>query len=419
MPKKHNLETTTQLVFLIIIYFSAIIHYYIVNTTMLIEIILVINIMLYFMTYRFIGSIELTEPKRNYLIVLLPLSSITTIIYGILLGGRFQGETYRTLTLTLLLFSIMLLKLDYSKILKYILFICKITVFLNIIEIVYINIIIAGNFDNHILSGMFLTYFEEKESYFQLIRFPLSDYFYIRPFGMLISPNRSSFIFCIGLLILYFIKNGYLHQKNIKSNYTITIWALIFLLSTLSSGGTTSLILSVIIFSAIIMHNGYLLFYLICPLLIITTIYSTVQYYISHDAYWIPFLMDFEAFINLSPVTLLFGIGFDNKAYTLLSEFGFSAEHFFLRFLAQIGIILSFINLIIWCCVFYIPKINKVDILIIISMLIMVAHYDILSSPFIIYAMSFIILSNQRIKAKGDVSSIGFGKYSRLKYFNC
>jgi len=373
---------------IIILFFANIINYYLISTTFLVEF---ISISLFSYGY-FIQGNKFT--KAIYLQLFFLFFLIFVLILSILQSngtiGSLGKETYRSFSILFFFIPLFLIDLSYEKTFKCILLLCKLCLIYTIYELVYINIISPGNIGGLIFGDAILDFYSNNDVSPYLL--PQGGYVipFIRPFGVFLQPQKSTFIFSFAIIVLYILKNDFSTQK------TSDKWYYLFLIGSILAGGKTALLCNLLLFTIIklqffkrIVSYKQIVLLLVIILSFFPFIFFCLHYLNSSDGTALALNKEILAYSNISFSNVLFGLGFiESKQFEML---GFSGESFIFRILAQVGVI-NFILIIAFSLIVFKNKNIKVSLMLLCLFFFMTIHYAILNIYFYIFIISFILM---------------------------
>lgn len=373
-------------IIIILFFFSTIINFYVFPSFFFVELISLLII--------FYGSLvqKHTFKTEVYLALSLFLFLLSLCAYSIIKGDfaldGFAKETYRFFSITLLFASFYFIKLPFLEIFKLLLFLCKFYVLYNLYEFLYINVINTGDIDGLIFGRGIQDYYNSADSSYMRQQ---SEYIipFIRPFGIFFQPQKSAFIFPLGILILY-VSDHYNYV--VKKKY---LWYFLFLISTLITGAKTALLSSILALLIISINFfkrfisiGQFVQILIFIILFLFMFLRIVEFSDSSHSTSVALSKDFNAFFNLDTLNILFGSGFLNN--TTMTGLGFPGEVFIIRILLQLGVINSIIIAIFSIRVFLF-NINKIIIIVLSLVFFMTIHYAVLNISFFLFVIALIL----------------------------
>jgi hypothetical protein len=369
----------------LVYFFSNIINYYILRSTYFVEF---FSIFLIF--YGFF--IQKNTVNKDILIsFFLSITVLAVCLINIIrVGGEFDDtakETYRFFSVSFVFLSFFTVKIPYRELFKFILLLCKLYVFYNIYEIVYLNLISPGNIEGLVFGTGILDFYKNdvKSAYF----LPQGEFLipFIRPFGMWFQPQKSAFIFPIAIIVLY-IYNKYFEK--VKNKY---VWDIIFILSALITGSKTALLAIIILYVIInisppkrkISFKQFIVYGFVIVLIVGIISYIILLSNFSDSVTSASaFTRDLTALLRTNFFNLVFGLGFlDDRKMTLL---GFAGETFIIRIIAQVGIVNFLLCFLLSLRVFF-NKPDKIICMVMILGFYMILHYAVIN----IYLFTFVI----------------------------
>ena len=114
-------------------------------------------------------------------------------------GSGFFNENYRLLTFLLITILLGNSKVDYLVLAKFCLWCCRFHIFFTIFELFYLTIVSFGDFYGVPLVGAAMPEMEQGVGYLKENDNLFS--FGFRPFGLMLQPQKTGFVFVIGALI--------------------------------------------------------------------------------------------------------------------------------------------------------------------------------------------------------------------------
>lgn len=374
------------LIIINILLFTSIINNYLFSTTYLIEL---TSLFIIFYGILLKKMIRVKQSAINSL-AMFSISIIFCLYFSFKVDFEIDGfakETYRLFSFFLIYFALFFVDIQYEKVFRLILQICKLYVFYNLYELIYINLISPGNIEGLIFGKGILNYYNSptETAYFNA-QWELGIPF-IRPFGFCFQPQKSAFIFPIAIIILFVIRN-YFSPSN-------KIWYSIFFISTILTGAKTAILASIFIlivinidFFKVKMTRFQFLKFCAFTILILVSIFFIIYFSNSDHSSSVAIKKDLIGLSNLKLTDILFGAGF--LSAEKLRSMGFSGESFILRLITQLG----FINFSAFALLFialFIKRINKIIILLLVLFIAMTLHYAIINIPLFLFIISLIL----------------------------
>jgi hypothetical protein len=387
---KANFITAVQIVFVIIGLFSTIINGTYFKTSAFIEVLAATNLLLYFLLCR--------ENHLGHFEKILCLFAGTSIIIACYCltktDGHIDGvgkEAYRVLFIPIILLSLSLLSLRIQWVLKVLLCTIWIGIAYEIYEFWILNIAQIG-FEKLPFYNAINSYYgnDVGGQYFKQV----GDFGFIfyRPFGIWLQPQRSSFLFPLGIIVIY-IYDKYFREKPhiLRRNLFILFMAVL----TFIGGGKTALLLSVILITIIaINYKNPLQMIVLCLGVSIALIWFIYNFSFQETINDV--VKDIFAIGNLRIDQILFGLGFTDQVK--LASFSFTTESSLMRLFAQFGMLAFGIITIFAIAIFLTPRLNRIDILLMCFLLFATIHYSVISHHYIMIASSLLLLTNYKLK---------------------
>lgn len=206
----------------------------------------------------------------------------------------------------------------------------------------------------------------------------------IRPFGLMLQPQKSGFVFCVGIILQY-IRNRLSH-----SHFT-NLWYILFVVAIFLTGAKTALLCALVLLIAIKL-NIYLgqkmtrkrlgIYHVIIFVLIGIDIQNIAL--ISSNSARNDVLNDNLCFLNYDIPNILLGIGIPYQKSLLIH--GYICECFEARLLAQVGIV-NFILLLWFLKSFYKTYDKRLNFMLLITLFFMCLHYCVINAYFISFCM--------------------------------
>lgn len=295
----------------------------------------------FFILFRCVnkGKISISNIQINSLFIFLYL--VVILVVSILKGGSqwgfFGKETLRFSSFLFLYFIFLIKEVNREIILKTALVLCQIHVFYTIYELLYINIFNIGNIEGLIFGNAIIDFFKGDESSQYFLQQSELGIPFIRPFGVMLLPQKSGFVFILGYILKY-----RLASEGSKRSY---IWYILFALSTICTGAKTAIVCLFLVIIVLELNvypkikyrkRDFVFFYFLFFLLLELFLYnicdneSVNEHVVVNDVQ-----NDFFALFNMPILNVFFGSGFLND--DILHLYGFICESYLMRFISQIG----------------------------------------------------------------------------------
>lgn len=387
-----KIKKSIYIAYTILIFLAAPLKYYF-PTSIVLEISLLIGLG-FLVIYRF----RYQQETFNYLILSV-FYIVSLFVYGTIIGTQpisFFKENYRFFFFYLIFIVAYLLPLDYRYILRIALWCCIFNVFFTIYELLSLNVFNFGDYNQIFFIGKEISNFEEDSPYLQQQSELIIPF--IRPFGLLLQPQKSAFIPVFGILITYALSKEISHKVLLYS---------LFVLNLIITGGKTAILtgflVSYIILFDVNMKTKIQLwkvyFYFgVFFLLLVFIIFSDtdIQHIVLSDV-----SNDIMGLFNYPISNVLFGVGIPDEAD--LKSHGFICESFLARIVAQCGIINTTILVLLSIYLFRV-KDRKINLIILSLFFGLLIHYCCINSYFIAFILSIYICFYK----KGRIVSHGY-----------
>ena len=313
------------------------------------------------------------------------------------LGLNFFNENYRFFSFVLFTALFLNADFDYPQIARACLLCCKFHILFTIYEFVYINIISPGDYGNVILVAKAAEAYDENTQYL----LPSDNIFSvaIRPLGLMLQPQKSGFVFVIGIVLQY-ILDVYSKRK------TSIIWPILFSVAIGLVGAKTAFLAALLLDLIILLdiypgkklkpfQKMFFIFSSIITILfiLIKGISFSFEDIIGGNTANSDLVNDTICFFNYPFYNWFVGIGL--PYFSDLKAHGYACEIFYTRLIAQLGLPL-FMILILYMCNTYRTNNSKVNFILLVVFLSMMIHYCIINAYFIGFCMVIIICFIQR-----------------------
>lgn len=291
----------------------------------------------------------------------------------------FFNETSRLCTMVVFVVVFVNTTFNEKSLLQIILCICKLHIFYSIFEFYYLNFYLFDDFDGLITGKVVSQSFREESGYLNKSGNILFGRPIYRPFGLLIMPQLSGFIFSIGI-ILQFI----LYPKEKKS----LLWYVLFLVTDIICLAKTAIVcdvalLLIIVFRLYIKKSIIIVGISVVAISVAAALESTLDFQVLGDL-----KQDFEAIFNFPVYNWFIGRGFTSVDDYL--RHGFSCESYWIRFIAHIGFLffLGYVIAIKKIFTSHSPMLNNI---VFVLLAFLNSHYCCTSSPFLLMCTALII----------------------------
>lgn len=294
----------------------------------------------------------------------------------------FFNENYRLVIFILILFLIANARIDYLAFSKLCLLGCRFHVFFTLMELIFLTFISFGDFYGVPLVGQAMPEMEAGTGY--LIENDNLISFGFRPFGLMLQPQKTGFIFVIGAILEYVIAKA--EKRNVSK-----IWILIFVVISIFQGAKTAFLILFVIAAAILFDFypakkrclGRIAFYAVVAIAVVyILVHNIALTNVGNDTNE-RVLDDIYGFLSYGPIAFLLGIGVPNSKDFLAH--GFSGECYFMRIVCNWGVPLT-AALAFYLVRHFSTNDRKMNYILAVALLGMTYHYCVINSYFVALA---------------------------------
>lgn len=342
--------------------------------------------MIFYYAYR---GVKFGKNTGDYMIAMLMMSFFIIGMRGDYDDFCFK-ENYRFFVQFLFIAIFLNYPLDTKRILSVALLLCKLHIFFTIYELLYVNVFDYGDHEKLLFVGKAIAGYDEDSQYRTAswdLGFP-----FIRPFGLMLQPQKSAFVFSFGMLCKYLLEQI---NRCRKSQY----WYFIFLLATISTSGKSAIVCA-LLFYASMRYNIYpalnlkrrgtlfaLVFILIGGIIMLS--------YLNETQVGGDFSNDMKSIFNYPLFDALLGHGIPSVAD--LWRHGFVVECYLARVILQMGYLPFFIIVSI-SLYYYRAKTWKWNYMLLILIFSLVSHYCVINTPFYQFMIAIFIVAYKQYK---------------------
>ena len=302
-------------------------------------------------------------------------------------GSGFFNENYRLLTFLLITILLGNSKVDYLVLAKFCLWCCRFHIFFTIFELFYLTMVSFGDFYGVPLVGAAMPEMEQGVGYLKENDNLFS--FGFRPFGLMLQPQKTGFVFVIGAVLEYVI-------AWVENRKPSVLWNVAFIVISILQGAKTAFLILFVIEAAVFFNFypskkntlGRALFFISIALAFLYVIIHNVALLDVGNDTNSRVLDDVKGFFSYGFFKVLLGIGTPVEKDMLAH--GFSGECYLVRIFCNWGLLLT-LFLFFFLAKNFLPHDRKMAYLIVIAFLGMVYHYCALNVYFIALAYSSII----------------------------
>ncbi len=291
----------------------------------------------------------------------------------------FFNETFRLCTMIAFVVVFINTTFNERRLIQIVLWICKFHILYSIIEFYWLNFYSLGDFDGLITGKIIVQSFNEDSGYMTNYGQTLFDLPIFRPFGLLIIPQLSGFIFSIGI-ILQFI----LHPKEKKSLF----WYILFLSADIMCLSKTAIccdvaLILIIVFKLYIKSSVVIVGILATAVVIAAALENTLGFKVLGDLQ-----RDFESIFNFPAYNWFLGRGF--TSVNDYEQYGFVCESYWIRLIAHVGFLffVVYVSALKKLFTSHSPMLNNIILVLLVFLNI---HYCCTSAPFLLMCTALII----------------------------
>lgn len=299
-------------------------------------------------------------------------------------GSGFFYENYRLLTFLLITFLLGSSRIDYLSFAKICLWCCRFHIFFTVMELVFLTIISFGDFYSVPLVGKAMPEFEEGTGY--LLQNDNMISFGFRPFGLMLQPQKTGFVFVVGAVLEYII-------AVVEERKPSMFWNTLFVAISIFQGAKTALLMLFFIEAAVFV-NFYpskkrtflgIAFYITVVIAILYIIMHNIALSDLGNDTNARVLDDIKGFFSYGPFAALFGIG--TPLWKDMMAHGFSGECYLVRIFCNWGIPFT-IFLFYYLSKILFSKERKMNYILFVAFFGMLYHYCVINVYFIALAFS-------------------------------
>lgn len=369
---------------IILIFFACPLRAYL-PTSFIVEFIAIV-IFLFCMNSKVGNGIEV-KTKRNSI----ALACVMVVIFILGMLGNYDDfcfkENYRFFVQLVFLAIFINSSYDNERALKIAFWLCVLHIPFTVYELIHINITSPNDFTGLLITGPAMSTYDEDSQYLlpsEDLGFPM-----LRPFGLMLQPQKSAFVYVFGIVIKYLLDKKNHEYKN--------FWYFLFLAAVIASAGKTAILIAFVLLLAIL-YNVYpslnvtkgrkityvilgivLLLYLLIHTLQITDARAQALGDIGNDllAIW-----------NYSEWKAIFGHGIPSVAD--MGNHGFIVESYLARIVLQLGY-LPFLLVCFAATKIYKAKEWKLNYMMLWLVFGLMGHYCVLNTPFFQFLLCVIV----------------------------
>ena len=204
---------------------------------------------------------------------------------------------------------------------------CVLHIPFTVYELIHINITSPNDFSGLLITGPAMNTYDEDSQYLR----PSEDlgFLMLRPFGLMLQPQKSAFVFVFGIVIRYLLDK--------KNNEYKKFWYFLFLAAVIASAGKTAILIAFVLLLAIL-YNIYpslkvskrriIVYVLIGLAVLLYLLIHTLQINDGRAQALGDIGNDLVSILNYPTLEAIFGHGIPNVAD--MENHGFIVESYFL-----------------------------------------------------------------------------------------
>lgn len=369
---------------IILIFFACPLRAYL-PTSFIVELISIIIFLFGLKSRRFNGIQG--ETKGNSII----MAIIMVVIFLLGMLGNYDEfcfkENYRFFVQFVFLAIFINSSYDNERALKIAFWLCVLHIPFTVYELIHINITSPNDFSGLLITGSAMNTYDEDSQYLlpsEDLGFPM-----LRPFGLMLQPQKSAFVFVFGIVIRYL-----LDKKNNEYNKR---WYFLFLAAVIFSAGKTAILIAFVLLLAIL-YNIYpslkvskrriIVYVLIGLAVLLYLLIHTLQITDGRVQALGDIGNDLVAILNYPILEAIFGHGIPSVAD--MENHGFIVESYLARIVLQLGY-LPFLLVCFAATKIYKAKEWKLNYIMLWLVFGLMGHYCVLNTPFFQFLLCVIV----------------------------
>lgn len=369
---------------IILIFFACPLRAYL-PTSFIVEFIAIV-IFLFCMNSKVGNGIEV-KTKRNSI----ALACVMVVIFILGMLGNYDDfcfkENYRFFVQFVFLAIFINSSYDNERALKIAFWLCVLHIPFTVYELIHINITSPNDFTGLLITGPAMSTYDEDSQYLlpsEDLGFPM-----LRPFGLMLQPQKSAFIYVFGIVIKYLLDKKNHEYKN--------FWYFLFLAAVIASAGKTAILIAFVLLLAILYNvypslnvtKGRMITYVILGIvLLLYLLIHTLQITDARAQALGDIGNDLLAIWNYSEWKAIFGHGIPSVAD--MENHGFIVESYLARIVLQLGY-LPFLLVCFAATKIYKAKEWKLNYMMLWLVFGLMGHYCVLNTPFFQFLLCVIV----------------------------
>lgn len=369
---------------IILIFFACPLRAYL-PTSFIVELISIIIFLFGLKSRRFNGIQG--ETKGNSII----MAIIMVVIFLLGMLGNFDEfcfkENYRFFVQFVFLAIFINSSYDNERALKIAFWLCVLHIPFTVYELIHINITSPNDFTGLLITGSAMNTYDEDSQYLlpsEDLGFPM-----LRPFGLMLQPQKSAFVFVFGIVIRYLLDK--------KNNEYKKFWYFLFLAAAIASAGKTAILIAFVLLLAIL-YNIYpslkvskrriIVYVSIGLAVLLYLLIHTLQINDGRAQALGDIGNDLVSILNYPTLKAIFGHGIPSVAD--MENHGFIVESYLARIVLQLGY-LPFLLVCYATSKIFKAKEWKLNYIMLWLIFGLMGHYCVLNTPFYQFLLCVIV----------------------------
>lgn len=369
---------------IILIFFACPLRVYL-PTSFIVEFIAIV-IFLFCMNSKVGNGIEV-KTKRNSI----ALACVMVVIFILGMLGNYDDfcfkENYRFFVQFVFLAIFINSSYDNERALKIAFWLCVLHIPFTVYELIHINITSPNDFTGLLITGSAMNTYDEDSQYLlpsEDLGFPM-----LRPFGLMLQPQKSAFVYVFGIVIKYLLDKKNHEYKN--------FWYFLFLAAVIASAGKTAILIAFVLLLAILYNvypslnvtKGRMITYVILGIvLLLYLLIHTLQINDGRAQAIGDIGNDLVSILNYPTLEAIFGHGIPSVAD--MENHGFIVESYLARIVLQLGY-LPFLFVCYATSKIFKAKEWKLNYIMLWLIFGLMGHYCVLNTPFYQFLLCVIV----------------------------
>lgn len=369
---------------IILVFFACPLRAYL-PTSFIVEFIAVV-VFLFYINSKVCNGIDV-ETKRNSI----ALACVMVVIFILGMLGNYDDfcfkENYRFFVQFVFLAIFINSSYDNERALKIAFWLCVLHIPFTVYELIHINITSPNDFTGLLITGPAMSTYDEDSQYLR----PSEDlgFLMLRPFGLMLQPQKSAFVYVFGIVIKYLLDK--------KNHEYKDFWYFLFLAAVIASAGKTAILIAFVLLLAILYNvypslnisTGRMITYVIIGIvLLLYLLIHTLQITDARAQALGDIGNDLLAIWNYSEWEAIFGHGIPSVAD--MENHGFIVESYLARIVLQLGY-LPFFLVCFAATKIYKAREWKLNYIMLWLVFGLMGHYCVLNTPFFQFLLCVIV----------------------------